>query len=390
MAIPFSYSSRNLWARRATTLATTAGIALVVFVLSAAQMLSSGMRSTLLRAGSDDKAIVMQHDAYSEDGSRIRQSALSTVASAPGVKRGKDGLPLVAGESLVQIFVARLDDPARISSVQVRGVGENAFALRPEARIVRGRTALPGSDEAIIGEGIEGDYEGLALGGAFNLKKGRSIQIVGVFEAGGAAYESEIWTSVDVVRTSLGWEGFLSSVTAVLDSPGAFEGFASVLEADKAAGLSVTRERAYYEKVSEGLSRSVRTLGDLVTVIFALGAMLGAAITMNGAVADRRKEIGVLRALGFSAPAVMLAFIVESIVLAVTGALIGVGLASLLSLTHVSATNYGTGNEITFPFEPSTQILLRSLLAGAIVGVLGGFFPALSAARTHPALAMRL
>lgn len=390
MSIPFSYSSRNLWARRATTVATTAGIALVVFVLSAAQMLSSGMKSTLLRAGSESKAIVMQHDAYSEDGSRIRQSALGVVAAAPGVKRGKDGQPLVAGESLVQVFVPRVDDPARISSVQVRGIDDNAFALRPEARIVRGRMFHAGADEAIIGDGIDGDYEGLALGGELSLKKGRSIEIVGVFEADRAAYESEIWTNVDVVRTSLGWEGFLSSVTAVLESPSAFDGFASTLEADKTAGLSVARERAYYEKVSEGLSRSVRTLGELVTVIFALGAMLGAAITMNGAVADRRKEIGVLRALGFTAPQVMLAFILESMLLAVTGALIGVGLASLLSLTDFSATNYGTGNEITFPFEPSAQILLRSIVAGSVVGVLGGFFPALSAARTHPAAAMRL
>jgi len=389
MAIPFSYSSRNLWVRRATTLATTAGIALVVFVLSAAQMLSSGMRSTLLRAGSDDKVIVMQHDAYSEGGSRIRQAALGAVAAAPGIKRDREGQPLVSGESLVQIFVARLDDPSRISSVQVRGVSENAFALRPEARITRGRMAQAGSDEAIIGEGIEGEYEGLSLDGELMLKKGRPIRIVGVFDAGGAAYESELWTGVDVVRTSLGWEGFLSSVSATLESPGAFDGLASALEADKAAGLSVTRERAYYEKVSEGLSRSVRTLGDLVTVIFALGAMLGAAITMNGAVADRRKEIGVLRALGFTAPQVMLAFILESMLLAVSGALLGVGLASLLSLTHFSATNYGTGNEIAFPFEPSAPILIRAILAGAIVGVLGGFFPALAAARTHPAAGMR-
>jgi len=390
MTLPLSYSSRNLWARRATTLATTFGIALVVFVLCASQMLSSGMRRTLLRAGSDDRALVMQHDAYSEDGSRVRQSALGAVAAAPGVKRGSDGAPLVMGESLVQIFVARVDDIARISSVQVRGVSENVFSLRPEARIVQGRMALAGSDEAIIGAGIDGDYEGLALGGQLTLKKGRPIQIVGVFEAGGAAFESELWTSVDVVRTSLGWEGFLSSVTAVLESPSALDGFASALEADKAEGLSVARERAYYEKVSEGLSRSVRTLGDLVTAIFAFGAMLGAAITMNGAVADRRKEIGVLRALGFSAQQVMLAFILESLVLALAGALIGVGLASLLSLTQFSATNYGTGNEIAFPFEPSPGILARSMLAAAVVGMLGGFFPALSAARTHPAAAMRL
>jgi putative ABC transport system permease protein len=390
MSIPFSYSSRSLWARRTTTVATALGIALVVFVLAASQMLSAGMRGTLLRAGSDAKALVMQHDAYSEDGSRIRQSVLSAVAAAPGVRKGNDGEPLVTGEALVQIFVPRVDDAARISSVQVRGVSENVQSIRPELRVIRGRPAQPGSDEAIIGEAIDGEYEDLRLGGRFTLKKGRDIQIVGVFEAGGSAYESELWAPLDVVRTSLGWEGFLSSVTAALESPSAFDGFAAALEADKQAGIGASRERAYYEKVSEGLSRSVQALGDLVTLIFACGAMLGAAITMNGAIAQRRREIGVLRALGFSAPQVLLAFLLESTALALGGALLGVALASLLSFTHFSATNFGTGNEISFPFEPNANVLLRSVAAGAFVGVLGGFFPALKAARTHPAAAMRV
>lgn len=389
MSIPFTYSTRSLWARRATTLATTFGIALVVFVLAASQMLSSGMRGTMLRAGSEQRALVMQHDAYSEDGSRIRNSALSSVAAAPGVRRDAQGQPLVSGESLVQIFVPRLDDPSRISAVQVRGVSENVLSLRPEVKLIRGRPAHPGRDEAIIGEGIEGEYEGLSLGGQFTLKKGRPIEIVGVFEAAGSAYESELWTAADVVQTSLGWQGFLSSVTAVLDSPTSFDAFATALETDNAVGLSVAKERAYYEKVSEGLSRSVQTLGDLVTVIFACGAMLGAAITMNGAIADRRREIGVLRALGFSAPQVMLAFLLEATVLALAGALAGVGAASLLSLAEISATNYGTGNEISFPFEISAGILLRSVVGGGLVGVLGGLFPAISAARTNPARAMR-
>ncbi len=389
MAVPFSYSVRSLWARRTTTAATAGGIALVVFVLAAAQMLSTGMRSTLLRAGRDDSALVMQHDAYAEAESRIRQGVLATVSGAPGVRRSARGEPLVTAESLVQIFVARSDDPARISAVQVRGVSDNVFTMRPEVRVIRGRPAQPGADEAIIGESIEGDYEGLHLGGRFSLKNDRKIQIVGVFEAAGAAYESELWTGLDVLRTSLGWEGFLSSITAVLESSAAFDGFASRLEAEQSEGLSVARERAYYEKVSEGLSRSVQTLGDLVTFIFAVGAMLGAAITMNAAIAQRRREIGVLRALGFSAPEVLWAFLLESSALALSGALLGMGLASLLTLADFSATNYGTGNEIAFPFEPTVRIALRSVLLGVFVGVLGGFLPALKAARMSPATVMK-
>lgn len=389
MTIPFSYSSRSLWARRATTAATASGIALVVFVLCASQMLSSGMRSTLLRAGREDKALVMQHDAYAEVDSRIRQGVLSAATGAPGVRHAASGEPLVTAESLVQLFVPRLDEPSRISSVQVRGVSDNVLSLRPEVHVVRGRPAQLGSDEAIIGSGIENTYEGLLLGGHFNLKKGRDIQIVGVFDAAGSAYESEIWTGLDVVRTSMGWEGYVSSVTALLESSSAFDGFASRLELDKTEGLGVARERAYYDKVSEGLSRSVQTLGDLVSIIFACGAMLGAAITMNAAIAQRRREIGVLRALGFSSGQVLWAFLLESTVLALAGAVIGAGLACLLSFASFSATNYGTGNEIAFPFQPTPLILLRSILSGAVVGVLGGFFPALKAARTSPVRAMR-
>lgn len=389
MPVPLSYSLRSLWARRATTIATAAGIALVVFVLAASQMLATGMRRTLLRAGRDANALVLQTNAYAEAESRIRQGVLATISGAPGVRRSASGEPLVSAESLVQIFVARADDADRISSVQVRGVSDNAFELRPEVRVIRGRPAQPGADEAIIGKGIEGDYLGLHLGGRFPLKPGRELQIVGVFAAAGAAYESEIWTGLDVLRTSLGWEGFVSSVTAVLESSAAFDGFAARLEADASEGLSVERERAYYEKVSEGLSRSVRSLGDLVTFIFAVGAVLGAAITMNAAIARRRKEIGVLRALGFSAPEVLWAFLLESTALALTGALLGVGLASLLTLADFSATNYGTGNELTFPFEPTAAIVLRSVLLGVAVGVLGGFFPALKAAQTQPAAAMK-
>ena len=389
MTIPFSYSSRSLWARRATTAATASGIALVVFVLCASQMLSSGMRSTLLRAGREDKALVMQHDAYAEVDSRIRQGVLSAATGAPGVRHAASGEPLVTAESLVQLFVPRLDEPSRISSVQVRGVSDNVLSLRPEVHVVRGRPAQLGSDEAIIGSGIENTYEGLLLGGHFNLKKGRDIQIVGVFDAAGSAYESEIWTGLDVVRTSMGWEGYVSSVTALLESSSAFDGFASRLELDKTEGLGVARERAYYDKVSEGRSRSVQTLGDLVSIIFACGAMLGAAITMNAAIAQRRREIGVLRALGFSSGQVLWAFLLESTVLALAGAVIGAGLACLLSFASFSATNYGTGNEIAFPFQPTPLILLRSILSGAVVGVLGGFFPALKAARTSPVRAMR-
>jgi putative ABC transport system permease protein len=390
MKVPVSYSTRSLWVRRGTTLATVVGVALVVFVLAASQMLSTGMRATLIRAGNPERALVMQHDVYAEGNSRIRQAMFDDAAVAPGVRRGADGQPLATAESIMSIFVPRLNDVSQVSSVQVRGVSDNVLSVRPEVRVVEGRQPQSGRDEAMIGSAVVGNYPNLELGGQLTLKKGRDIAIVGVFEAAGSAYESEIWTGLDVMRSSMGWEGYLSSVTVVLESRGALEGFAAALEADESRGLSVTSERAYYEKVSEGLANSVTTLGDLVTLIFACGAMLGAAITMNEAIARRRREIGVLRAIGFSAPSVMVAFLLEAMVVALAGALLGVALALMLTLARFSMTNTGTGIEMAFPFEAHPVILLRALFTGTLVGMFGGFFPALNAARTNPVAAMRV
>jgi len=331
----------------------------------------------------------MQHDAYSENESRIADAAFSTVAGAPGVRKLR-GEPLATREALVQMFLPRTADGSRISGIQVRGVSENVFGIRPEVRIVRGRAALAGADEAIIGSAIAGKYVGLSLDGTFALRSGRQVRIVGVFDSGGTAYDFEVWTGFDVVRTSLGWEGYLSSMTVVLDAPQAFEGFALSIEVDKSAALVALRERSYYERISEGLAHSVQALGQLVTLIFACGAVLGATITMNEAIARRRKEIGVLRALGFSALEVMLAFLVESVTVAVVGASIGVAVASGLSAWEFTITNYSTGNELAFPFKPAMAIVMNSMLLGALCGVLGGLLPALRAACTNPAVAMRV
>ena len=389
MTIPVHYSFRSLWVRRRTTLASAIGIGLVVFVLAASQMLADGVRETLLAAGRDDRALVMSHDTWAEDGSRLSQSVASLVAAAPGVQRGDDQHPLVSGESVVQIPFAKRGAPERISSVQVRGVTEAAFALRPEVRLIEGRKPRPGTSEAILGKGIVERYEDLALGAPFELKKGVPISVVGIFEADGAAYESEVWVELDALRTSMHWETHLSSVTAKLESPSAFDAFALALEADKRQGLDVHREREYYERVSRNLSRSILGLGILVTFIFSMGAMLGAMITMHGAVMQRGREIGTMLALGFRPRQLLLLFVVEAGMLALAGAGVGVLLAALTPLIDFSTTNMATGQELTFRFLPSLGVLFGSAALGTVVGALGGFFPALRAARMAPVLTMR-
>jgi putative ABC transport system permease protein len=388
MALPLRYSMQSLWARRRTTLATAVGIALVVFVLSSSWMLAFGVRRALMQSGSSDTALVLQKDSWGEGGSRLRRNVLGLAAAAPGVRTEADG-PLAVGEIVTYTMLENVRDPLRFGNVQVRGVVPKSFALRPAVRIVQGRAAAPGGDEAIAGIGVAGRFHGLRLGDGIELKKNRKLTIVGVFEAGGAAFESEVWANLESVQGSIGYQTFVSSITARLESPAAFDAFAAGLKATQQEGIDVVREVAYYDKVSNDQAAIIRGLGGIVTAIFALGAMLGAVITMHGAVSQRRREIAVLRALGFTPFAVLVTFVVESTLLALAGAALGVALSLLTPLFDFSTENFGTGAEMTFHFVPTPTILLGSLALGVGVGLLGGLFPAFAAARVRPLPALR-
>lgn len=381
-----TYSLRSLWVRRTTTLATAVGIALVVFVLSASRMLAWGMRKTMATAGNADQALVMQNDIWAEAGSRIDQSVLARVAAAPGVKRNGGGEAMVTGESVNHILLPSVSDPTRISTIQVRGVSANVL----ETRLVRGRPITPGTDEALVGKGVAGRFKGLGLGESVELSATRTLVVVGVFETGGSVYESEVWADLDAARSAFALDGMLASVTAQLESPDAFDAFALPLTQDKQTGLDVVRESAYYEKVSSGMADVISMLGMIETSIFSMGAILGAMITMYAAVSQRRKEIGVLRALGFGRSHIVSTFLIESTALALAGALLGIALALITPSLDFATTNFATGQEVLFRFIPSVEILCVSLAVGAAMGVLGGLLPALGAARVSPLQAMRV
>jgi putative ABC transport system permease protein len=388
MVLPLRYSIQSLWARRRTTLATAVGVALVVFVLASSLMLAFGVRRALLQSGSSDTALVLQKDSWGEGGSRLRHGLVGLAAAAPGVRRTADG-PLAAGEIVTYTMLENVRDPLHWGTIQVRGVVPKSFALRPAVRVVRGRPAAPGGDEAIVGVGLVDRFHGLSLGEGIELKKNRKLVIVGVFEAEGSAFESEVWANLESVQGSIGYQSFVSSVTARLESPSAFDAFAAGVKASQQEGVDVLREVAYYDKVSNDMAAIIRGLGGIVTVIFALGAMLGAVITMHGAVSQRRREIAVLRAIGFTPSAVLVTFVLESLLLALAGATLGVGLALLTPFFDFSTENYGTGQEMTFHFVPTPPILLASLGLGVAVGFLGGVFPALSASRVKPLPGLR-
>jgi putative ABC transport system permease protein len=217
----------------------------------------------------------------------------------------------------------KLGTEGQVSNILVRGVTSSAVAVRPEVRIVEGRAANPGTDEAIVGRGVVGRFTGLELGGAVDLSKNRPVNVVGVFEAGGSSIESEVWADIDTVRSSMGRGSSSSSVTVRLESPAAFDGFAATIENDKQLGLAASRENVYYEKQSEGTSIFITGLGATIAFFFSLGAMIGAMITMYGAVSQRSKEVGTLLALGFSPFTVVCSFLFEATIRAGAGGLLG-------------------------------------------------------------------
>jgi putative ABC transport system permease protein len=389
VALPIKYSLRSIWVRRSTTLATVGGVALVVFVLASSQMLAVGLKRTLGVSGTPDKAIVLQQSAYAEPNSRVNQSILQAAAAAPGVLSGPEGHPLVTGESVVQSMLASTADAERVVSVLVRGVSGNVQQLRPQIHVIAGRAPTPGTDEAMVGTRLVGRYEGLTLGGHLELKTGRKIQVVGVFEAGGSSYESEVWADVDAVRTSLSWDGYFSSVTVQLASESSFDAFADEVKLRSNSDAIAERESDYYKRVSKGLAAVISGLGGMIAIIFSLGAMLGAAITMYSSVGQRTKEIGVFRALGFKRSHIMAAILLEACALAVFGAAAGIVLASLTSFLDIATYNATTGAQIALHFEPTLGILIGSILVGTSVGLVGGLFPALKAARLNPIEAIR-
>jgi len=386
--IPISYNLRSLRVRTATTLATALGVGLVVFVLAAALMLSDGLQRTLNLGGSDDAAIVLRKGADGELSSSIEDNVLGIISAAPGVRKNQQGQPLAIGE-VVMVVQMWTQDGRGQSNVLVRGVPERVLEFRPQVKILEGRPAKVGTTEVIVGRGILGRFENLELGGEIELRKNVRAQVVGVFDAGGSSYESEVWGDLFVVRDAFGRDGAVSSVRVRLDSPEQFEGFEAAVELDPRLALQAIPEPRFLKEQSQGTADFISAIGISVTVFFSIGAMIGAMITMYGAVSSRSSEVGVLRALGFSRLTILLSFLLESLLLSLAGAVLGVVAALALSAVELSILNFQTFSEMVFRFHLTSETVLVAALLGAGMGILGGFLPAVRAARVSPIEAMR-
>ncbi len=387
--IPIEYNTGSLSVRKTTTATAVLGIGLVVFVFAAALMLSAGIKNSLGKTGRPDVGMVIRKGSDAELSSNFDLADVGLILEGGEVKRTAEGSPLGVGEIIVVCMLEKLGTDGGCSNVEIRGVPDNVFKMRTGTKIVAGRAAKPGTDEAIVGSKVRGRFKNLDLDQSVELRKGRSVKIVGVFDDEGSAMESEVWTDLDTLRSAFGREGIVSSVRAQLASESSFDAFKTRVEGDKRLGLETMRENEYYAKQSEGLSTFVNVFGIVIAIFFSVGAMIGAMITMYASVSSRHREVGTLRALGFSRRSVLACFLVEAALISMLGGALGCAASLALGTVKFSMLNFATWSEIVFTFHPTPQILGYAMIAAVTMGIVGGFLPALQAALLSPIEAMR-
>jgi ABC-type antimicrobial peptide transport system permease subunit len=378
MGLLLSYTIRNLVTRKLTTLLTVSGMALVVFVFASVLMMAHGLEQTLVETGSADNIIVTRDGSTSETVSIMLREQAGIVTTQSEVSVETDGTPVAAKEIVILIAAGkrRNEDEA---NVVIRGTGPEALRLRSGVKLSAGRMFAPGTSEVIAGRSVSKNFEGCGLGEHLSFA-GREWTVVGVFDAGGTGFDSELWGDVEQVQQAFR-RPIYSSVTARLRDASAVNLVKRRLEADPRLTVTVERETEYYAKQSRATASFIRVIGLVVTVLFSMGAVFGAMITMFAAVSSRTAEIGTLRALGFSRAAVLRVFLAEALWLGLIGGAVGLLAASFMSMVSVSTTNWDTFSELAFKFELSSGIVIGSLFFAIGMGVTGGFLPAVRAAR---------
>ena len=386
MAVPLAYIARNLVARRLTTALTAGGMALVVYVFATVLMLAAGLEQTLVATGQDDNVVVIRRSAQTEVQSGIPRLQAGIVESLPEIAVSADGQPLVSKEPVVLINLPKRAT-GKPANVVIRGVTDAGLALRPQVRLVEGRMFRPGTAEVIAGRSIADGFQGAGLGETLRFAS-RDWTVVGVFDAGHTGFDSEIWGDAEQMLQVFRRTGFSSMLFKLADSD-QFDAVKSAIEDDPRLTLEAKREKRFYAEQSEALSRFISYLGTGISVIFSIGAVIGAAITMYASVASRTGEIGTLRALGFSRAAILAAFLGEALLLGLLGGIVGLAAASTMQALSISTTNFQTFAEIAFSFTLTPRIVVVSLLFALAMGFVGGFLPAARAARMKIVDALR-
>ncbi|HET6789071.1 MAG TPA: ABC transporter permease, partial [Aquabacterium sp.] len=361
-----------------TTLLTALGMALVVYVVATVLMMGQGIEATLVATGQDDNVMVLRKGAGAEINSGIAREQAAVIESLPGIATDGLGRKLLSREPVVLNSLPKRGS-GKLSNVTVRGTSVQGLALRPQVRFIEGRMFRPGTSEIVTGRAVAQGFEGAGLGETLRFA-GRDWHVVGVFDAGRSAFDSEIWGDADQMMPAFRRQMF-SSVVFKLADPAGFEAVRDRIDRDPRLLLEAKPEVRFYADQSEMLATFIRVLGLSLSIIFSIGAVVGAMITMFGSVASRVGEIGTLRALGFRRSAVLMAFMGESLLLSLVGGVIGLAAASLMQAVNISTVNFQTFSELAFQFTLTPAIAVQTLLFALAMGLVGGFVPAWRAAR---------
>lgn len=377
---------RSVPQRWGTSLVIVVGLAGVVAVITALQSMSVGMMATLKATGAPDRAIVIRDGSLTELSSFITREEFTVIEQHPALAQNAEGKPLASGELLV-ITEQQLKARDSASNVSMRGVSARGFDLRPEITLVEGRRFKPGLQELIVGNKARNQFANLEIGNDVKLR-GSFWTVVGIFESGGDARESEIWADLDTAQSAFNRNAF-STVLVKLQQPEQFEAFRDELVADPRLTADVKTEEAFFSAQSNQFRQSIGILVGVVGVIMGLGAIFAALNTMYSAISTRATEIATLRAIGFTGGVVVWSTLIEAVVLAMAGGLIG-GLLAYLIFNGYTVSTLGAGfTQVAFEFKVTAELLINGLMLSLIIGVIGGLFPAIRAARAPIAEALR-
>ena len=362
------------------------GIAGVVAVLVSVLAMGAGFRHTLADTGRADRVIILRGGSDTELNSNLTRSDVDTISNAPGLTKDADGKAILSPELVTVVNVPKMDTGTD-ANITLRGVGLKLAEVRPELRIVAGRMFRPAVRELVAGAGAARQFRGLEPGHVLHFRNA-DWTVTGLFASGGDVHESELLADVDTVASSVERNGY-SSVVALLTAPSAFAAFKDALTTDPQLKVDVQREPDYYAAQSKGLTKAINVVGNTVAVIMAVGAMFGALNSMYSAVAARGMEIATLRAIGFDGSSVLLSVMIEALILSLLGGIIGAALAWVLFNGHSVSTLGGAFAQVVFQLTVTPTLIVTGIVWACVIGVLGGLFPAMRAARLPVAEALR-
>ena len=387
MALPVRYNIRNLGQRWKVTLLAIFGIAMVVAAVVVIASMSAGFQAALRSTGSDNNAIVTQRGPMSELTSWINIGNAQTIMTDPRIARDSSGTPLASCEIVVIASKPKKTDN-RPTNITLRGVTPEAFKVRTGIKLVEGRMFSPGVFEVIAGKKISDRVTGLAIGDTVRVQR-KEFKVVGLFTADGSSFESEMWGDYNALGPAVGRNGGCESLTVRMTNPAMISGFDKDVRANPQMQVQADTERAYYENQAGGLATALKILAGFVGFVMGIGAVFGAMNTMYAIVSQRTREIGTLRALGFSRFSILLSFVMESVLLAFLGGVLGCLIAIPMNGFTAGTGQTQSFSELAFAFKITPGIVIVGLSFAVLMGLVGGLLPALRASRMPITKALR-